>query len=188
MRRFKIEVVVGVMMAWALGVCGVAETPWYVGASGGMLLPGNGNSLSRAAEVSVLAGVYATDSLAWEVECSCVPNAVAEGGNEALTGVAARGLFHLTGIEEIDKLFGCERFDPFVTFGAATRFGARHVFAEGAHRTATGPTAGVGAFYHLTDNLDLRFDAQAMLGCDSPCGMLYSAAVGLQWNFGGGGE
>lgn len=169
-------------------VCGATERPWYVGASGGMLLPGNGNSLERAAEVSVRAGFYASDFLAWEVEGLCAPNASTSDGHEALSGVAARGLYHLSGIEEFDKLFGCERFDPFVTFGGCARFGSRHAFAEGSHRTAIGPAAGIGAFYHLTESLDLRFDAQAMLGCDSPCGMLYSAVVGLQWNFGGGGE
>lgn len=176
------------VLAAAATACGAGDVPWYAGTSGGVLLPGNGNSLRRAAEVSVHAGVYATESLAWEIEGACAPNVSTGEGGEALTGVAARGLFHLTGIEEVNLLFGCERFDPFVTFGAATRFGARHAFAEDSHRTATGPTAGVGAFYHLTDSLDLRCDAQAMLACDSPCGMQYSVVVGLQWNFGGEGE
>lgn len=179
------------ILVWALSlaaVCGAAEMPAYVGASGGLLLPGGGNSLARAAETAVRMGFYATDSLAWEVEGACAPNVSTGSGNEALSGVAARGLFHLTGIEEIDLLFGCERFDPFVTFGGAARFGARHAFADDSHRTALGPTVGVGAFYHLTDTLDLRFDAQAMPGCDAPCGMLYAVCVGLQWNFGGGGE
>ncbi|MGN0847306.1 MAG: hypothetical protein ACI4RA_07985 [Kiritimatiellia bacterium] len=102
--------------------------------------------------------------------------------------MALRGLCHLSALESFDRLFGCERFDPFVTFGAATFFGARSVFADGSHRTAMGPSAGLGAFYHLTENLDIRLDAQAMLGCDSPCGLLYSVVVGLQWNFGGSAE
>jgi len=183
-RRLEMLVAAALMAA----VCGAGGTPGYVGAAGGLLLPGGGNSLERAAETAVRAGFYATDSLAWELEGACAPNVSTGRGGEALSGVAARGLFHLTGIEEIDLLFGCERFDPFVTFGGAARFGARHAFADDSHRTALGPTAGVGAFYHLTDNLDLRFDAQAMLGCDSPCGMLCSVGVGLQWNFGGAGE
>lgn len=177
----------GVLAALLVGAC-AADGPWFVGGEGGVLLPGNGNALARAAEVSAFAGYHASDFWAWELACACAPNASARGGGEALSGVAARGLFHLTGFEAFDKLFGCERFDPFVTFGAAARFGARHVFAEGARRTACGPTAGIGAFYHLTDSLDLRVDAQAMLGCDAPCGMLYAVGVGLQWNFGGGNE
>lgn len=184
----RLKILVELVLLAAATASWAEDVPAYVGASGGLLLPGNGNSLSRAADVSVRAGFYATDFLAWELEGACAPNVSARGGREALSGVAARGVCHLTGIEEVDLLFGCERLDPFVTFGAATRFGARHAFADGSHRTATGPTAGVGAFYHLTDHLDLRFDAQAMFGCDSPCGMLYSVGVGLQWNFGGGVE
>ena len=184
---------VGVLSA-ALLVCGArAETgteevdggEWYAGAAGGILLPGNGNSLRRAGEVAVRAGRYADDSLAFELEGVCAPNACSRAGNGAVSGVAARGLYHLSGVAFYDNLFGCERFDPFVTLGAATRFGPRHTFAEGSHRTATGPVAGLGAFYHFTDRLALRVDAQAMLCVDSPCGMLYSVAVGVQWSFGG---
>ncbi len=185
-RRFAL------LLAAACGLgawCARAELPpCYVGAGGGLLLPGNGNSLSRAADVALRAGVYATDFLAWEVEGACAPNVSARGGHEALTGVSARGLYHFAGFEVFDKLFGCERFDPFMTLGACTRFGARHAFADGSHRTATGPEVGLGAFYHLTENLDLRVDATALVACDSPCGMLYAVGVGLQWNFGGFGE
>ena len=161
---------------------------WYLGAAGGMLLPGCGNSLRRAAEVSVRAGRYVDDFLAFELEGACAPNACSRDGNGALSGVAVRGLYHLAGIDFYDNLFGCERFDPFVAFGAATRFGPRHAFADGSHRASTGPVAGVGAFYHLTEHLDLRVDGQAMLGVDSPCGMLFSVVAGLQWNFGGGDD
>ena len=42
--------------------------------------------------------------------------------------------------------------------------------------------------YHLTESLDVRVDAQALLACDAPCGMLYSVCIGLQWNFGGAVE
>ena len=67
------------------GVCRAAN---YVGAAGGLLLPGNGNALSRAAETCVRAGFYATDFLAWEVEGLCAPNVSGAGGREALSGVA----------------------------------------------------------------------------------------------------
>ena len=39
-------------------------TGWYVGAAGGILLPGSGNSLRRAAEVSVRGGYCLSDYLA----------------------------------------------------------------------------------------------------------------------------
>lgn len=163
--------------------------PWYLGASGGMLLPGTGNTLSRAAEVSVRAGwMFGGDMQALELEALCAPNVSTHAGGEALSGVGIRHLYHLNGIDEFDKLFGCERFDPFVTYGAAVRFGAEHAFADRSHRTSLGPTAGIGALYHLTNNLDLRFDAQTMLGVDSPCGLLFSVVIGLQWTFGGSVE
>lgn len=160
-------------------------TPAYVGASGGIFLPGNGSSLKRAAMASAHGGWYLSDNLALELEGGCVPNAVSSrGGNATVAAFAARGLFHLTGIDEFDKLFGCERFDPFVTFGASALFASRHVFADDSHRTAIGPTAGLGAFYHLTDSWSLRFDAATALALDTPCGMAYSLSLGLQWSFG----
>ena len=177
------------VLSLALPVAAEEETggfpPAYLGASGGIFLPGNGSSLKRAAMASARGGWYVSDNLALELEGGCVPNAVSSrGGNATVTAVAARGLFHMTGIEEFDMLFGCERFDPFVTFGAAALFASRHAFADGSHRTAIGPTAGLGAFYHLTDSLSLRFDAAASMAVDTPCGMCYGLSLGLQWSFG----
>ena len=160
---------------------------WYVGAAGGVLLPGNGNSLRRAAEVGLRGGRCFSDYFALEVEGLCAPCVVSDvGGNTAISGVALQGLFHCAGWETFDRLFGCERFDPFVTFGGAARFAGRHVFADGSHRTALGPLFGIGAFYHLTDSWSLRADARAQVCCDSPCGMLYGVFAGLQYSFGGG--
>jgi opacity protein-like surface antigen len=159
--------------------------PAYLGASGGIFLPGNGNSLKRAAMASARGGWYVSDNLAIELEGGSVPNAVSShGGNATVTSLAARGLFHLTGIDEFDKLFGCERFDPFVTFGASALFASRHVFADDSHRTAIGPTVGAGVFYHLSDSWSLRFDATAAMALDTPCGMAYGLSAGLQWTFG----
>lgn len=177
------------VLALALPVAAEEETggfpPVCLGASGGMFLPGNGNSLKRAAMASARGGWYLSDNLALELEGGCAPNAVSSrGGNATVTALAARGLFHMTGIEEFDLLFGCERFDPFVTFGAAALFASRHVFADDSHRTAIGPTVGMGAFYHLTDSLSLRFDATAAMAVDTPCGMCYGLSLGLQWSFG----
>ena len=163
----------------------VGAPPAYLGASGGIFLPGNGSSLKRAAMASARGGWYLSENLALELEGGCAPNAVSShGGNATVTAFAARGLFHLTGIEEFDRLFGCERFDPFVTFGAHAAFASKHVFADCSHRSAFGPMAGVGAFYHLTERLSVRAEARAALCCDSPCGMLYGVFAGLQYSFG----
>lgn len=172
----------------AVSACGASELPWYVGTSGAMLLPSGGGSLGGAVVASAEVGVYSSDFLAWEIDLGCAPNASTRQGHESLSQVAVRGLFHLSGVESFDRLFGCERFDPFVTFGGETCFGGRRAFAGDSLRTATGPTVGIGVFYHLSESLDLRVDGGAMLCCGSPCDMLYAVGIGLQWNFGGGGE
>ena len=46
-----------------------------------------------------------------------------------------------------------------------------------------GPKAGLGAFYHLTDEWSLRADADATLGLETNCEMLYSLSVGVQYAF-----
>ena len=164
---------------------GYAYDRWSVGASGGVMLPGNGNALRRAAAVSLRGGYYATETFALEVEAASVPRATAKGmGGASLTGVSAGGLLHLTAFDFYDRLFGSERFDPFVTFGAHAAFASKHVFADCSHRSAFGPAAGIGAFYHLTERLSVRAEARAALCCDSPCGMLYGVFAGFQYSFG----
>ena len=59
-----------------------------------------------------------------------------------------------------------------------------HVVADDSHRTGIGPSAGFGAFYHLTDSWSLRAEARAALAVDSPCGMDYSILAGVQYSFG----
>ena len=164
---------------------GYAYDRWCVGASGGVMLPGNGNALRRAAAVSLRGGYYATETFAIEVEAASAPRASAKGmGGASLTSASIGGLLHLTALETYDRLFGSERFDPFVTFGAHAAFASKHVFADCSHRSAFGPMAGVGAFYHLTERLSVRAEARAALCCDSPCGMLYGVFAGLQYSFG----
>ena len=156
----------------------------YVGAAGGLLLPGNGNSLKRAALVTARGGWYVDEYLAFEAEALCAPNVSSGDGNTAVWGGSVQALWHLSGWEAFDKLFGCERFAPFLTCGAQALCAPRHVFADDSHRTGIGPTVGVGAFYHLTNNLSLRMEARAALAVDSPCGMTYALLAGLQYSFG----
>lgn len=156
----------------------------YIGAAGGMLLPsGHGNGLKRAAQVTVCGGWYVSDFVAVEGAVACAPNVVSRRGNETLSAIQVNGLFHLAGIDKINELFGYERFDPFVTLGAAAAWGTRHEFGGGARRTCIGPELGIGAFYHFTESLSLRFDARALVGIDDPGAVLYSLGVGLQYNF-----
>jgi len=155
----------------------------YVGAAGGIMLPGNGNSLKRGALVSARGGWYLDEYLALEAEALCAPNVSSGDGNTPVWGGSAQVLWHLSGWEAFDKLFGCERFAPFFTCGVQALCAPRHAFADDSHRTGVGPMAGFGAFYHLTDNWSLRADARAALAVDSPCGMSYALLMGVQYSF-----
>ena len=160
------------------GAAGAGEV--YFDAAGGMFFPGGGSSLRRGAAEAVLrAGAYAADDLAFEVSALSAPNvSSAARGHAAVSGASVDALWHM---------FGYERFDPFLVAGAHSLFSSKHVFADGARRTAFGPEAGIGFFYHLTDNASVRFDARAAMLADGPCGMAYSVCGGLQLSFGGGG-
>ena len=80
------------------------------------------------------------------------------------TALAAKALWHW---------WGYERLDPFFTFGAR----------GWTHDGQVGPCGGLGAFYHMTETLSLRFDADATLGLDTDVSMVYSLACGVQWSF-----
>lgn len=146
-----------------LAVPAVADEPddegyeldrWYAGASATMLLPQGGGGMRRLGGATARFGYYFTETLAVETDASWL---------EDSAGLAVQGLWHI---------WGYERFDPFLTFGA-----------RGWIEGDLGPVAGFGAFYHLTDNWSLRGDAQAALGIDGECGMIYSLGMGVQYTF-----
>ena len=156
----------------------------YVGAAGGILLPGNGNSLKRAALVAARGGWYLDEYVAVEAEALCAPHASSDVGGTAVWGGSVQALWHLSGWEAFDKLFGCERFAPFLTGGVQALCAPRHVFADDSPRTCIRPSVGFGACYHLTDNWSLRAEARAALAVDTPCGMDYAILAGVQYSFG----
>jgi len=149
--------------------CAVAgedyEMPrWYVGAAGTLVLPQGGSSMRRLGGAAVRAGYYFSDDFALEAEA---------GSFENLAGLAARGVWHMQGWEWFGKLFGYERFDPFLTAGA------RGWMPEGQ----VGPAFGVGAFYYLGDSWALRFDAEVVVGLDSSVEAVHCLSAGLQYSF-----
>ena len=141
-----------------------AET--YVGLSGSLLLPQGGSKMHRLGGASVRVGSYLNENWAVEGEAAWLENAA---------GLSAQALGHLQGWDLYGNLFGYSRFDPFVTLGAKGWIG--HGCGQ------VGPKAGLGAFYHLTDNWSLRADADATLGLETNCEVLYSLAVGVQYSF-----
>lgn len=142
-----------------------AET--YVGLSGSILLPQGGSRLARVGGAAARLGYYFNDDVALEGEAAWLEDAA---------GLAARGLWHLQGWQLYSDFFGYSRFDPFLTIGAAGWIARR---GDGQ----VGPEAGVGAYYHLTDNWSLRADVRTTLGLDTEVEMLYTLSAGVQYSF-----
>ena len=128
------------------------------------VLPQGGSRMRRLGGGAARAGRYLTDSLALECEAAWLEDSAA---------LAARAVWHLHGWEEFDMLFGYERFDPFLSAGARGWM----------HDGQVGPSAGLGAFYYLTDDWALRFDAEATLGLDTRVETVYSISAGIQYFF-----
>ena len=141
-----------------------AET--YVGLSGSVTLPQGGSRMHRVGGAAIRGGTYLTED--WVVE--------GEGAwLENFAGLGVQALGHFQGWGLYSDLFGYSRFDPFMTLGAKGWVG------DGCGQV--GPKAGLGAFYHLTDSWSLRADADATLGLETNCEMLYSISAGFQYAF-----
>ena len=126
----------------------------YAGSSATLVIPQGGSDMRRLGGATARVGYYVTEALAVEADAAWL---------EDCAGLGVQGLWHI---------WGYERFDPFLTFGA-----------RGWIDGDLGPVAGLGAFYHLTDNWSLRADAQATLGVDCDCNMVYSLGAGVQYTF-----
>ena len=141
-----------------------AET--YVGLSGQVMLPQGGSKMHHIGGAALRGGHYLTEDWALEGEAAWL---------EDFAGLGVQALGHFQGWSLYGDLFGYSRFDPFVTLGA------RGWIGDGCGQV--GPKAGLGAFYHLTDSWSLRADADATLGLETDCEMLYSIGVGAQYSF-----
>ena len=141
-----------------------AET--YVGLSGSVTLPQGGSRMHRVGGAAIRGGTYLTEDWAIEGEVAWLENFV---------GLGVQALGHFQGWGLYSDLFGYSRFDPFMTLGAKGWVG------DGCGQV--GPKAGLGAFYHLTDSWSLRADADATLGLETNCEMLYSISAGFQYAF-----
>jgi len=139
---------------------------WFVGLSGQLMLPQGGSRLHHIGGAALQGGYYFSENLAAEGQAAWL---------EDVAGLGADLLWHLQGGEFYNRYFGYSRFDPFVTLGARGWIGREC--------GQVGPKAGIGAFYHLTDAWALRADADATLGLETNCEMLYTLAVGVQYSF-----
>lgn len=138
----------------------------YVGAVAMLTLPQGGSCLHHIGGAALRGGYYLTEDWAVEGEVAWL---------EDSAGLSLAALGHIQGWSLYGDLFGYSRFDPFITLGAKGWLGR----ADGQ----VGPKAGLGAFYHLTDEWSLRADADATLGLETNCEMLYSLSIGVQYSF-----
>ena len=163
-KSFAICAAIAPLLALAASAEEPAESGWYAGGAAQLVLPQGGSRMRRLGGGAARAGRYLTDSLALECEAAWLEDSAA---------LAARAVWHLHGWEEFDMLFGYERLDPFLSAGAKGWI----------HDGQVGPSAGLGAFYYLTDDWALRFDAEATLGLDTRVETVYSISAGIQYFF-----
>lgn len=130
---------------------------FYVGGGATLFLPQGGGDAQRLAGATARCGWYFAEFWSLEGEAALLENSAGMGVNL---------LWHW---------WGYERLDPFFTFGAKGWFGG--------DAADVGPKSGFGFFYHLTDSLSLRFDADATLGLDGKQEMRYTLTGGVQWSF-----
>lgn len=169
MKSFLIAAVLCLMSSVLFASEGAEEIGfdrWYVGAAGQMMLPQGGSRLHHIGGAALRGGYYLSEFSAIEGEAAWLEDAA---------GLSAAFLGHWQGCDLYGDLFGYSRFDPFFTVGARGWIGR-----SGGQ---VGPKVGVGAFYHLTDNWSFRADADATLGLETNCEMLYSLSVGVQYAF-----
>ena len=155
------KLILGLMLI--VGVSAHAES--YVGFSGALTLPQGGGDLRRLGGAMLRGGTYLSDFWAVEGEVGWQENA-------AELGVGFLG--HWSDWDLYDRFFGFSAFDPFVIVGAKGWIGKSG---------EVGPSAGLGAFYHLGEEWSLRADAAATLGVERAVEMVYTLTVGLQYVF-----
>lgn len=141
-------------------------SPFYVGASAALVLPQGGSSMRHLGGAAVRGGWYCTENVALEGDVAWLEDAA---------GLGVDALWHWQGCSFYGDLFGYSRFDPFFTGGVRGWIGH--------DQGQVGPSCGIGAFYHLTDNWSLRGEAQATLGLDTRVEMVYGLNVGVQYAF-----
>lgn len=138
----------------------------YLGFGGGLTLPPDGFSHSVEGGPIVRIGAYVSDNVALEGAVSWADDAFL---------LDADALIHASAIPLYDRFFGYSAFDPFMTIGARGTVGAREAWS--------GPRAGLGAFYHLTDSWSLRGEVEVTLDLDARQACFYTGSLGVQYTF-----
>jgi|GEM_PF-4568163 len=168
----------------AAGVCaaltaaaqegGPGWSRWSVSPGAGILFAGGGQRIDGAAQASL--GIGYDWAEFWTVEAggSWAPYVKGRStGNPDIYGVSAEVLYHLDSYTS---------FDPYLAFGAGYYGASGKVFRDGRARGMTGPRAGFGMMYHLSEEIALRADARAFMAADSGREMAYLVSVGMAFH------
>lgn len=156
---------------------------WYVSPGVGMIFPAGNQPIDRGLNLSIRPGYDLSEHWSVEGEFSWAPNMADNSRwkhrNLAVWGVGLDALYHFRRYE---------RFDPFLSAGWAVYMADKSVFSDGRYSCLTGPRVGIGAMYHLTDNLSLRADARALMSVAQRNRMQYTVDAGVMYHFGGSGS
>lgn len=186
MKRYASKLFIGSMCA-LVGFVAMAkeltESPrWYVSPGVGIILPEGNQAIDDGLNLSLRLGYDLSEHWSAEGEFSWAPNMTDNGRwrqkAQNIYGIGLDALYHFNRYN---------RFDPFLSAGWAVYMADRNVFSEGDRSTFTGPRVGIGAMYHLTDNLSLRTDGRALMSVDKRHEMQYTIDAGIVYRFGGGG-
>ncbi len=166
------------------------EGRFYVGAGvGGMRLhsaasPKPGSGLRGVQPYIILRLGYDFADSPWSIEGFGSFGKTKKSGDSSDTantifGIGAEGLYHF------DRY---AKFDPFLAGGLSFYSGSSAPLWQDADRSHFFVQAGVGAFYHLSENCSLRGDLRYHVGLTNDFISFTTADVGLTYYLGGGEE
>lgn len=161
------------------------EGRWYLGGGvGGLRVhraanPKPGTNLRGVQPYLILRLGYDFADSPWSVEGFGMlgrTNTKAGKGNSAIYGLGAEALYHF------DRF---ARFDPFLAAGLGLYGGGHGPVWQNGDDTNLFVQAGVGAFYHLNENLSLRGDLRYHVALEHAYMAFSTADIGLTYSFGG---
>lgn len=169
---------------------GQSEGRFYIGAGVGVMRvhnpshPAPGSDLRGVQPSVVLRLGYDFADSPWSLEgfgslSRATKMAKGSESGRTIVGVGAEALWHF------DRY---ARFDPFLAGGLSFYSGNKSSLWQDGKRAHFFAQAGVGAFYHLTENLSLRGDLRWHVALDEDFMHFTSADVGLTWFLGGEGD
>jgi len=166
--------VCAVLLGAGVSLCaqeGMDWTRWSVSPGAGILFVEGGQPVEGGAGAALALGYDVGEFWTAEVGVSWVPY-VKGAGNAHIYGASGEMLYHLDSYTS---------FIPYLAFGVGYYGADDRVFRKGNARGMAGPRAGLGAMYHLTEEIAFRADVRAFMAADAGCQMVYLGTVGMSF-------